>query len=130
MGVFRVFVTYTYYLQYAKMCKSHCCNLHIYNTFILSVPREARTLDPLIKSQFLVLILCKLRAVYLKCYHFVTILLGLCVELENHLLNEPTIPLAHIGYMFTHIRERISLRVYSVDDALVVAVAEVPIHDC
>ena len=111
------------------MCKSHCCNLHIYKLFSICVPREARTLDPLIKSQFLVLILCKLRAVSLKCYHFVTILLGLCVELENHLLNEPSIPLAHISYIFAHVRERIALRVCSVNDDLIVAVTEVPIHD-
>lgn len=129
MGVFMVFVTYTYYIKYAKMCKSHLCNLHIFTRLLFCVPREARTLDPLIKSQFLVLILCKLRAVYLKCYHFVTILLGRSMVVEQHLLNKPSIPLAHISYIFSHVSERIALRVYSVNDAWVVLVTEVPIHD-
>ena len=65
----------------------------------------------------------------MQCYNFVTILFGLRVEVEQHLLNYPAIPLAHISYIIMHVRERIALRVYSVEDRLVVAVTIVSIHN-
>ena len=44
-------------------------------------------------------------------------------------MNDPAIPLTHISYIIAHVRERIVLRVYSVDDAFVVSVLIVAVHD-